>query len=291
MAYIYQITNLINGKIYIGKTERSVSERWREHIKDSQKEENKHRPLYRAFNKYGLENFSIEIIEECANNQELDIKESYWIKYYNSNDASCGYNLTSGGSGLYNKDRKVNNLVNEEIIFDLWNQGYGVSDIEERTKYSYSSIKIHLKNCPTYSEEESIRRGAKRASQSKNKQISQWTLDGEYVNTYESGVKAEEQTGINRKHISSVIRGKTKTAGGFIWTLGTEKPDINKHKKIDTKKAVYQKTLDGEIINSFPSYSEASRFTGVNIRGIREVINGGQRTAGGFLWELKVDNH
>ena len=31
MAYIYQITNDINGKIYIGKTERTIEERFKEH--------------------------------------------------------------------------------------------------------------------------------------------------------------------------------------------------------------------------------------------------------------------
>ena len=57
MAFIYKITNLINNKCYIGKTERTIQERWREHLR--------HRnsldlPLSRALNKYGVENFQIE---------------------------------------------------------------------------------------------------------------------------------------------------------------------------------------------------------------------------------------
>ena len=56
MGFIYKITNNINQKSYIGKTERSIEVRYKEHLR--------HRnylnlPLYKAFNKYGIENFSI----------------------------------------------------------------------------------------------------------------------------------------------------------------------------------------------------------------------------------------
>lgn len=67
MSYIYKITNLINGKMYIGKTSSSIEKRWREHISDSQKERCEKRPLYDAFNKYGIKNFQIEEVEEVEN--------------------------------------------------------------------------------------------------------------------------------------------------------------------------------------------------------------------------------
>jgi group I intron endonuclease len=64
MAYIYMITNEINGKVYVGKTEESIQKRFVEHCADSKKERNKNRPLYRAMNKYGVENFTIHLLEE-----------------------------------------------------------------------------------------------------------------------------------------------------------------------------------------------------------------------------------
>ena len=69
--------------------------------------------LYKAFNKYGLENFTFEEIEEVENS-ELDIREKYWINYYDS--YNNGYNSTLGGKlvELYNWDI-------EEII-KLYNQ-------------------------------------------------------------------------------------------------------------------------------------------------------------------------
>jgi len=47
--------------------------------------------------KYGIDNFSFEVIEECSL-EELNDKEKYWIKYYDSHNSSNGYNLTDGGN-------------------------------------------------------------------------------------------------------------------------------------------------------------------------------------------------
>ena len=66
-GYIYKITNLINQKAYIGKTINSISERWKEHKRDCKRFSN--RPLYRALNKYGIDNFKVELVEE------VDIKD------------------------------------------------------------------------------------------------------------------------------------------------------------------------------------------------------------------------
>ena len=60
MAYIYKITNTINGKMYIGKTELTIEKRFQQHCKDSQRDKMSNRPLYKAMRKYGVEFFSIE---------------------------------------------------------------------------------------------------------------------------------------------------------------------------------------------------------------------------------------
>ena len=65
MSAIYVITNLINQKQYVGKTSYSIEKRWKEHCYDSKKNDvNKHRPLYNAMQKYGIENFSISLLED-----------------------------------------------------------------------------------------------------------------------------------------------------------------------------------------------------------------------------------
>lgn len=94
--YIYKITNKINGKSYIGQTT-NYRRRFREHKKLGYgKEENKY--LYNAIKKYGLENFTFEVIENKTSN--YNEKEKYWIKYYHTwvEDPECwGYNRTPGG--------------------------------------------------------------------------------------------------------------------------------------------------------------------------------------------------
>ena len=89
---IYKIENQVNQKVYIGQST-NIATRWRRHRSEANNLNNSY-PLYRAMRKYGLENFSFEIIEECSR-EDLDSRERYWIKkfdsYYN------GYNSTLGG--------------------------------------------------------------------------------------------------------------------------------------------------------------------------------------------------
>jgi len=85
---VYKTTNIITGKIYIGKDESN-------------------NPLYlgsgrilkKAIKKYGKNNFIKEIIEECSSRESLNEKEIYWINKYNSTDPKIGYNIAQGGTG------------------------------------------------------------------------------------------------------------------------------------------------------------------------------------------------
>lgn len=88
--YIYKITNLINGKIYVGQTSRTPEIRFSEHV---------HADSYigSAIRKYGRANFKIEVLEECESKKELDNREQYWIARFESMGPN-GYNLTEGGN-------------------------------------------------------------------------------------------------------------------------------------------------------------------------------------------------
>lgn len=84
-----------NGKSYIGKTYQCIYERIRGHLKDANI--HKERPLYKAFNKYGLDYFSLEILGEFPKGV-LEEKEVEYIKMYDSYGRG-GYNATLGGDG------------------------------------------------------------------------------------------------------------------------------------------------------------------------------------------------
>lgn len=95
IGYIYKVTNRINGKIYIGQTIQSIKDRWYRHCgKSGISEAEMRMHLKRAILKYGKENFDVEILEECLQ-EDLNEREKYYIRYFNSyND---GYNSTEGG--------------------------------------------------------------------------------------------------------------------------------------------------------------------------------------------------
>lgn len=92
MGYIYKITNIVNNKIYIGQTTRNVEIRFKEHLRAKDDY-----PIHKAIRKYGKDNFKVEIIEECAN-ENLNEKEKYYIKIYNSYNGHIGYNASPGGN-------------------------------------------------------------------------------------------------------------------------------------------------------------------------------------------------
>ena len=106
MAYIYSITNKVNGKQYIGKTSKfNPYDRWKEHINNAKLKENTvgyssihTMPIVRAINKYGSDNFKFRVLEECSDDN-VDEREKHYIAEYNTCDGE-GYNCTYGGDGV-----------------------------------------------------------------------------------------------------------------------------------------------------------------------------------------------
>ena len=91
---IYKITNIINNKCYIGCSI-NIEQRIKEH---KRQRKNRHYKIYKAFDKYGIENFKFEVIAKCPK-EYLEKLEMFFIKYFNS--VSEGYNITDGGYGGY----------------------------------------------------------------------------------------------------------------------------------------------------------------------------------------------
>lgn len=205
MAYVYKITNDINGKIYIGKTYNSIEKRFKEHCKDRLKRRCEQRPLYSAMNKYGIEHFHIELLEETTNPEE---REKYWIEYYGS--FKNGYNATTGGDGKP--------YVDIDIIISLWEEGKTIKEIHDITGYDKKTIAIHLKNnnissCMIQN----------RAQERKRKVVLQLNKNtNEIINVFQSINAAAESINKHSYHISEACNGKRKTAYGYKWKFKEE---------------------------------------------------------------------
>jgi group I intron endonuclease len=98
MFTVYLIHNMVNGKVYVGQTYKSVHQRWKEHIQSAQST-----PTYyfrKAILKHGPENFKIKELNRVETKQEANRIETYWIAFFQSHCPENGYNLTLGGEGI-----------------------------------------------------------------------------------------------------------------------------------------------------------------------------------------------
>ena len=216
-GYVYLIENKINGHKYVGKTYNTIQERWHEHLKDAKREDKADRPIYRAINKYGANNFTISQLDYCENCEE---REKYWIAYYDT--YHNGYNATLGGDGKAYFEHS-----DEEVIakFNELNQ-----NIRETAKFfecDKNTITVRLKNNGI-----DITPGGNIYNEKRNwvaKKVNQYSLEGIYIQGFDTMKQAAEQLIENKyttgqvKHIvsniSKNIRGieGRKQAYGFIW--------------------------------------------------------------------------
>jgi group I intron endonuclease len=96
MFYIYQITNPVTRKIYVGYTSSRIENRWEQHKKQALKETS-NRKFYNAIRKYGTEIWEVSLLSSAPTVSEAKEKEIYYIELFNSYYE--GYNSTKGGDG------------------------------------------------------------------------------------------------------------------------------------------------------------------------------------------------
>lgn len=277
MGFIYKIENLSNKKIYIGQTRRSVERRWYEHINYAQN----HllaKGLHGAINKYGAEQFLCSTLEECQDSQ-LNEREIYYIKFYQSYITEKGYNLTYGGDN--------GTKLNYDDIYYLWSNGKSCNQIAKQLSSSTATISEIIKKKYPDSEEEIRIRGYQDNTISRSKPILQYNEEGEEVGHFSSIAEASRKYGSN---ISRAIETQTK-AHGFYWCLEEApfniKEIVSKSRFSKKFKPVLQFDLHENFLIEYASLKEASEKTGISHIG--DVCNGKRKSAGGFLWRWKND--
>lgn len=215
MGYIYCITNLINGKQYVGQTIRTIEERFKDHSRQAYSSENEDRPICRAIRKYGIENFKIEELEQVEDDL-LNEKEIYWIQELQTYGKS-GYNATKGGDGHY--------IYDIDDFIRLYNMGYSCNAIAKKLGCNRPTVTRILKA-----------NGIQLRSNKRS--VNQYDLAGNYIQTFETIKKAAEWIiefmfpNDSCKSIAAAItnccKGNYKTARNYKWSYADIEPIFTK---------------------------------------------------------------
>ena len=232
---IYKITNLVNGKLYIGQTTQDLQTRWYKHCHSS----SGCVALHNAIKRYGKDNFSVEVIDRATNRSELNDKEKYWIGQYNSISPN-GYNLTTGGNDCnysLQSRKKMSDSIKQhwkstpfptsKPVFQFSLDGELLRKWESATKAAESlnlSQPDIMRCCIKQEHYKSVGGFLWSYSEDKPddyvrlgnglKQKVQCVETGEVFNSIS---EAATITGILRQNISKCCRGVQKSAGGYVW--------------------------------------------------------------------------
>jgi len=236
--------------------------------------------FHKALRKYGIENFSFSVIEECPNTL-LDEREQYWIHVYNAKNN--GYNMNDGGNSR-------TATYNQEEITQLWNLGLSSKEIQKIIGCCNNTVAAALdaQNIPL-----SNRRY--RANQYKAKSVKQFTLEGTYLMTFSSIGEAVRYLGGvegDSSAICSACTGKTSSAFGYLWQYTDDSTPISTLvKKLKTKThhghvKVAQYSLDGKYIQTFNTVKEAAMAVGAKSQtSITNACKGRSKTSFGYIWK------
>jgi group I intron endonuclease len=144
--YIYKITNIINGKIYIGKTIKTIEQRFQGHKNDSKT--TKRSLLYLAMRKHGIDNFIIEQLCKCSSIDQLNKAEILFIKRFKSTNRTIGYNVLLGGDGV-----DLTNPIVKQNLIDRTKEAMNNETVKNKIR---TGLLRYRANNPNWKEETSI---------------------------------------------------------------------------------------------------------------------------------------
>lgn len=115
---IYKIESLIDGRMFIGQTTLSLEERvktYKHDVRTFRRGKYKARSkIIRALAKYGFENFRFFPIDFASSQNELDLKEKFWISIYNSTVRGIGFNIQLGGFGVGKHSDETKKIMSDK---------------------------------------------------------------------------------------------------------------------------------------------------------------------------------
>lgn len=127
------------------------------------------------------------------------------------------------------------------------------------------------------------------SSSAKEYVLCQYGVDGDLIKQYSSYGEASIVSRVPVRMIQKAVSGYSRSAGGFQWRRynGSEIANIIpslEYEVTNIAQPIQQVSLDGKIVATYDSVRMAVKMTGINRRSIRAVLDGTQKTAGGYYW-------
>ena len=248
---IYCYTNLINGKKYIGQTIKTLRHRHQQHMNETKYKNLRayNHYFHRAIRKYGIENFSLNIlIMNCENYDKLNNYEQFYIERFKSLSIQNGYNMCNGG----NNCNKLACKTGEEIA-------------EWKSKISDS---VKGENHPLYGTKMSEETKRKISESEKGKKMS------------EESKKKMSKTRTGKKHSEKTKNKIGKAHKGKIVS------DESRKKMSESKEGTPVVRIDKNL--SIVFYKKMS-YTEFDTSSISRCCKGKQKTCCGYKWMYAED--
>ena len=302
-GYIYKTTNLINDKIYIGQ---KTSEIFIESYKGSGV------ILKKALNKYGEENFKVEILERCNSKDELDLAEKKWIEILKSTDNSIGYNIAEGGQGG-NLGEEVNKRISIALKgkpkykgWHPYNNGVNIIHLYDEEPIPEGFVYGNLPKS-----EESIQKWKNTMNNKSSKELEEIRNKMNETRKKTLEKKSKEERALIGKHISNGRIGIEPWNKGKNWLTEEHKEKlreaVSKQKSEEHKKHLSEsrkfsgcskgeknprakKVICLETGLVYGYSGEAANALNLSAGQIRKCCNGVIETVGGFHWEFLNDS-
>lgn len=255
---VYKITNLINGKIYVGSAV-NLYNRYRSYKRRVLKDAPRRMVVEKAMVKYGIENFSFEVIERLSGKETTLAREQVWIDALQPFDP-VGYNVNKKAKS------RLGMTVSDDVKMKMsLTRKNKMRSGEIKKVFSKEVLKINMITLKTEAEFSSAKEAARSFGTENSACISQ---------------------ACNKKQLS---------AKGFYWCW---KNDYEKHGFNPTKrkpaskekqdpKPINQFDLNGKLVNSWPSIRMASKTLNFSNSQISARCNGKKSGAyRDFVWKF-----
>lgn len=220
------------------------------------------------------------VSENVAYKYEADLIGQYGRK---SNDTGILLNIGAGGKGGKSEGKPVSQYSLDRILIQDFSSAKQASECIECANASYIA-----QCCKGRRVSAGGFLWAYKGQQPKpmNKEywqaVCQYSLTGQLLNTFSNLTEAEKATNIGLRNISSCCRGKSSTAGSFIWAYKDEVPKLDLNKTKYTK--VCQFKFDGEQIATYDCARQVKTQLGLVSQNITKCCQGLISSVGGFLW-------